>query len=194
MPMSEPAIPASSDIEITPDYEAVIEAIERHDPYIFVSGKAGTGKTTLIGYLRETIPGNVVVVAPTGVAALQVKYPQGSEKQLIKAIIKREVPKGGLPMDVGVIVHNVGTIFAIYQAVQYDQPLIERVVTVTGKKIETIKYTSNYFTLLNVMEPHGVLNSNNDKERIILSMGFKNNSYDDLVKKFKDGLLINDIL
>jgi len=70
------------------------------------------------------------------IAALQVKYPQGSEKQLIKAILKREVPKGGLPMDVGVIVHNVGTIFAIYQAVQYNQPLIERVVTVTGKKIE----------------------------------------------------------
>jgi len=70
------------------------------------------------------------------VAALQVKYPQGSEKQLIKAILKREVPKGGLPMDVGVIVHNVGTIFAIYQAVQHNQPLIERVVTVTGKKIE----------------------------------------------------------
>lgn len=70
------------------------------------------------------------------VAALQVKYPQGSEKQLIKAILKREVPKGGLPMDVGVIVHNVGTIFAIYQAVQYDRPLIERVVTVTGKNIE----------------------------------------------------------
>ncbi|MBT8261338.1 MAG: electron transport complex subunit RsxC [Bacteroidia bacterium] len=70
------------------------------------------------------------------VAALQVKYPQGSEKQLIKAILKREVPKGGLPMDVGVIVHNVGTIFAIYQAVQHDRPLIERVVTVTGKKIE----------------------------------------------------------
>jgi electron transport complex protein RnfC len=70
------------------------------------------------------------------VAALQVKYPQGSEKQLIKAIVQREVPIGGLPMDVGVIVHNVGTIFAIYQAVQYDQPLIERVVTVTGKKIE----------------------------------------------------------
>ncbi|MDV7187752.1 electron transport complex subunit RsxC [Lutibacter sp. TH_r2] len=70
------------------------------------------------------------------VAALQVKYPQGSEKQLIKAILKREVPKGGLPMDVGVIVHNVGTIFAIYQAVQYNEPLTERVVTVTGKKIE----------------------------------------------------------
>jgi len=70
------------------------------------------------------------------VAALQVKYPQGSEKQLIKAIVNREVPKGGLPMDVGVIVHNVGTIFAIYQAVQYDIPLMERVVTVTGKKLD----------------------------------------------------------
>jgi len=70
------------------------------------------------------------------VAALRVKYPQGSEKQLIRAILKREVPKGGLPMDVGVIVHNVGTIFAIYQAVQHNQPLIERVVTVTGKRLE----------------------------------------------------------
>ena len=70
------------------------------------------------------------------VAALKVKYPQGSEKQLIKSILKREVPKGGLPMDVGVIVHNVGTIFAIYQAIQYDIPLMERVVTITGKKLE----------------------------------------------------------
>ncbi|MCW5518463.1 electron transport complex subunit RsxC [Aureitalea sp. L0-47] len=70
------------------------------------------------------------------VAALRVKYPQGSEKQLIKSILKREVPKGGLPMDVGVIVHNVGTVFAIYQAVQHDRPLIERVVTVTGKRLE----------------------------------------------------------
>jgi len=61
------------DIEITPEYQNVIKAIEDRDPFIFVSGKAGTGKTTLIGYLRENIVGNVVVVAPTGVAALQVK-------------------------------------------------------------------------------------------------------------------------
>jgi len=76
------------------------------------------------------------------VAALQVKYPQGSEKQLIKAILKREVPKNGLPMDVGVIVHNVGTIYAIYQAIQHNQPLTERVVTVTGKNI---KDASNFW-------------------------------------------------
>ncbi|MCE7527725.1 MULTISPECIES: ATP-dependent RecD-like DNA helicase [unclassified Polynucleobacter] len=64
---------ANSEIEITPEYEAVMEAIARGDPYIFVSGKAGTGKTTLIGYLRENLAGNVVVLAPTGVAALQVR-------------------------------------------------------------------------------------------------------------------------
>ena len=71
--MTTPVTVDSSEIEITPDYQAVIDAIERGDPYIFVSGKAGTGKTTLIGYLRENLRGNVVVVAPTGVAALQVK-------------------------------------------------------------------------------------------------------------------------
>ncbi len=70
------------------------------------------------------------------VAALQVKYPQGGEKQLISAILNREVPKNGLPMDVGVVVNNVGTVFAIYEAIQHNKPLIERVVTVTGKKLD----------------------------------------------------------
>jgi len=63
----------NEEIEITPDYQAVISAIDANDPLIFISGKAGTGKTTLIGYLRDKVSGNVVVVAPTGVAALQVK-------------------------------------------------------------------------------------------------------------------------
>jgi len=76
------------------------------------------------------------------IVALRVKYPQGSEKQLVKAILKREVPKNGLPLDVGVIVHNVGTIFAIYEAVQFNKPLVERVITVTGKKL---KNPSNYW-------------------------------------------------
>jgi electron transport complex protein RnfC len=66
------------------------------------------------------------------VNALKVKYPQGGEKQLIKALINREVPARGLPIDVGAIVHNVGTAFAVYEAVQKNKPLIERVVTVTG--------------------------------------------------------------
>ncbi len=76
------------------------------------------------------------------VAALAVKYPQGSEKQLVSALLKKEVPKNGLPLDIGVIVHNVGTIFAIYEAVQHQKPLTERVVTVTGKNL---KNPSNYW-------------------------------------------------
>ncbi|MFT6866915.1 MAG: electron transport complex protein RnfC [Cyclobacteriaceae bacterium] len=66
------------------------------------------------------------------VQGLKVQYPQGGERQLIEAVLGREVPSGGLPHDVGVLVHNVGTTFSIYQAVLKNQPLIQRVVTVTG--------------------------------------------------------------
>ena len=69
------------------------------------------------------------------VHALKVKYPQGAEKQLIKALINREVPSGHLPVDVGAVVHNVGTAFAVYEAVQKNKPLFERVVTITGKSL-----------------------------------------------------------
>jgi len=67
------------------------------------------------------------------VHALKVKYPQGGEKQLIKALTGREVPSGKLPIETGCVVDNVGTAFAVYEAVQKNKPLIERVVTVTGK-------------------------------------------------------------
>ena len=60
-------------IEITPEYEAVLAAIARKDPFIFISGRAGTGKTTLVNYLRNNLTEQVAVVAPTGVAALQVR-------------------------------------------------------------------------------------------------------------------------
>ena len=66
---------------------------------------------------------------------LKVKYPQGGEKQLIKALVNREVPSGKLPNEVGCVVNNVGTAFAVYEAVQKNKPLIERVVSVTGKTL-----------------------------------------------------------
>jgi Na+-translocating ferredoxin:NAD+ oxidoreductase subunit C len=75
------------------------------------------------------------------VEPLEVQYPQGGEKQLIQALLNREVPSGGLPADAGAIVHNVGTTYAVYQAVQKNKPLIERVVTVTGK---SVKQPSNF--------------------------------------------------
>ena len=74
------------------------------------------------------------LAAGTGVevVGLKVKYPQGAEKQLIKAVLGREVPSGGLPFDVGVVVQNVGTVLAVLEAVAAGKPLIERVLTVGG--------------------------------------------------------------
>ncbi|RLD31513.1 MAG: electron transport complex subunit RsxC [Bacteroidetes bacterium] len=69
------------------------------------------------------------------VQSLKVQYPQGGEKQLIKAVLNREVPSGKLPIEVGCVVQNVGTAYAVYEAVQKNKPLIERVVTVTGKAV-----------------------------------------------------------
>ncbi|MBI3592458.1 MAG: electron transport complex subunit RsxC, partial [Nitrospirae bacterium] len=70
------------------------------------------------------------------VCSLEVKYPQGAEKMLIKAAVDREVPARGLPMDVGVVVQNIGTAIAVYEAARYGKPLIERVVTITGEGIK----------------------------------------------------------
>jgi len=73
------------------------------------------------------------------VKVLKSVYPQGGEKQLIKNILGKEVPTGKLPFDIGVVVHNVATCFAIYEAVYLDKPLYERVVTVTGSCIANPK-------------------------------------------------------
>lgn len=69
------------------------------------------------------------------VKPLKVKYPQGGEKQLIDACIGRQVPSGALPIEVGAVVDNVATIYAVYEAVQKNKPLISRVMTVTGKSV-----------------------------------------------------------
>nr|WP_321453025.1 electron transport complex subunit RsxC [uncultured Carboxylicivirga sp.] len=66
---------------------------------------------------------------------LKVQYPQGGEKQLIDACTKRQIPSGKLPIEVGAVVQNVGTTYAVYEAVQKNKPLFERVVTVTGKSV-----------------------------------------------------------
>ncbi len=71
------------------------------------------------------------------VVPLKVKYPQGGEKQLIDAVVNREVPAPpAIPINVGVVVQNVGTAFAIYQAVMKNRPLIDRIITVTGKSVK----------------------------------------------------------
>lgn len=66
---------------------------------------------------------------------LKVKYPQGAEKQLINAVTGRKVGSGKLPIDSGCVVSNLGTAFAVYEAIQKNKPLIENILTVTGKKL-----------------------------------------------------------
>jgi len=66
---------------------------------------------------------------------LKTKYPQGGEKQLIYAVLKRKVPAGGLPMDVGVVVQNTGTAAAIYDLIKNGEPIYKRITTVTGRGI-----------------------------------------------------------
>ena len=73
------------------------------------------------------------------ICVLETKYPQGAEKMLIKAALGRKVPLGKLPLDAGVIVNNVGTAVAVFEALNYKKPLIERIITVSGDGINEPK-------------------------------------------------------
>jgi Na+-translocating ferredoxin:NAD+ oxidoreductase subunit C len=127
------------------------------------------------------------------VAGLRVKYPQGAEKQLIKALINREVPSGKLPIEVGTVVNNAGTAFAVYEAVQKNKPLFERVVTVTGK---SLKNPGNYLArigtpLSELIEAAGGLPE--DTGKVISGgpmMGKALNALDVPVVKGTSGILI----
>ncbi len=76
---------------------------------------------------------------PIAVERLKMKYPQGDEKQLLKATIGREVPSGKLPLDVGAVVCNASTVFAIYEAVRFHKPLFERICTISGEAVNEPK-------------------------------------------------------
>ncbi|WP_394175337.1 electron transport complex subunit RsxC [Thalassotalea litorea] len=109
------------------------------------------------------------------VCVLPTKYPTGGEKQLIKALVGKEVPSGSLPIDLGIIMQNVATVFAIAEAIIHDIPLIRRVVTVTGT---ALKKPQNVWALLGTEIQH-LLNQcgyqHQDQQRIIMGgpmMGF----------------------
>jgi electron transport complex protein RnfC len=127
------------------------------------------------------------------VIALEVKYPQGAEKMLIKAILGREVPPGGLPMDIGVVVQNVGTSLAIYEAARYGKPLIERVVTITG---EGIKEPRNLMVKVGTQISHLIEECKGFKNGVgkVISggpmMGFAVYSLDVPVTKGTSGILV----
>ena len=103
-------------------------------------------KPEALAIMRQAVAGEnmEVVEFPT-------KYPSGGEKQLIQILTNKEVPKGGLPADIGIVMQNPGTATAVYQAVVHGKPLISRITTVTGEACET---QQNYDVLIGTPMSH----------------------------------------
>lgn len=130
---------------LTSDYRLMSESAEESFIGIQIMKKALGVEKALVG-IEENKP--IAIHKMTELAkqfdgieivALKTKYPQGAEKQLIYALTKREVPSGKLPIEVGCVVNNIGTAEAIYHAVQKNKPLIENVLTLTGKRVKERK-------------------------------------------------------
>jgi len=136
---------------LTGDYRLMVERTEEILKGIELIAKCLGVKNVIIGIednkpeaieifsRKSQVTGPMAMVCfPTGKAAsykikvLKSQYPQGGEKQLILNVLGKEVPSGKLPFEIGVVVHNVSTVFAIYEAVYCGKPLYERVVTVAG--------------------------------------------------------------
>jgi electron transport complex protein RnfC len=126
---------------LTADHQLMLEHAEEIIVGVTILMKAVSVNKAYIG-IENNKPDAIqlmtkVAAAYPGVEVvpLKVKYPQGGEKQLIDAVISRQVSSGALPISTGAVVQNVGTAFAVYQAVQKNKPLFERVITVTGKSL-----------------------------------------------------------
>ncbi len=132
-------------------------------------------------------------VSGVSVVELKKKYPQGSEKQMIFAITGKEVPPGALPMDVGCIVINIGTVAEVYRAIHDGTVLHERVVTVSG---DAVKNPSNFYARIGT--PFRKLTDAaggfvKDPEKVIMGgpmMGVAGVSLDIPVVKGTSGILV----
>lgn len=144
---------------LTSDHRLMLEKGEEVITGVRILMKALNVAKALIGIENNKIDAikhlsNIVSkYAGVEVHPLKVQYPQGGERQLVKALVNREIPPApkGLPIDVGCIVFNVSTTFAIYEAVQKNKPLVERVVCVTGKSVKTV---SNFLTRIGTPISH----------------------------------------
>ncbi|MFV0500222.1 MAG: electron transport complex subunit RsxC [Bacteroidales bacterium] len=130
---------------LTSDYRAMLEHTEEAFVGIEIMKRALNVDKAFIG-IEDNKPEAIKLMTEfskkyknTEVVPLKTKYPQGAEKQLIFAITKREVPSGKLPIEVGCVVNNLGTSIAIYQAVQKNKPLIDNIMTLTGKNVKAQK-------------------------------------------------------
>lgn len=129
--------------EIVIGIEILMKAIHVTKAYIGIE----INKPDAINILREKTSSHTNIE----VVPLQCRYPQGGEKQLIDAIIDRQVASGALPISTGAVVQNVATAYAVYEAVQKNKPLIERVITITGK---SLKRPGNYLARIGMPLSH----------------------------------------
>ena len=127
---------------LTADHALMLERGEQIMAGVTILMKALNVSRAVIGIERNK-PDAIALMTKLSTAyqgisvmPLKVSYPQGGEKQLLDAVLRRQVKSGAFPFSVGAVVQNVGTVYAVYEAVQKNKPLIERVVTVTGKKVE----------------------------------------------------------
>ena len=129
---------------ITCDYRLMLERPKQIVAGIKLAKKASGCSRVIVG-IEDNKPRAIEVISAAlrsckgcedvEVACLKTKYPQGGERQLIRAVLKKYVPTGGIPPMIGVLVLNVGTVAAIAEAVVCDRPLTHRIVTVTGRAI-----------------------------------------------------------
>jgi H+/Na+-translocating ferredoxin:NAD+ oxidoreductase subunit C len=129
---------------LTADYRLMLEAADS-----IVSGaliaRHGLDANEVIICIEDNKPGAAKALAKAALGTdvkirkLETKYPQGGEKQLILAVLGKEVPTGGLPIHTGVVVMNVGTVTALARAVVFDMPLTHRIVTISGAGIKDPK-------------------------------------------------------
>jgi Na+-translocating ferredoxin:NAD+ oxidoreductase subunit C len=132
------------------------------------------------------------------VTPVKTKYPQGAERMLIKTLLNREVPEGGLPFDVGVVVLNVSTLYSIYRAIYEGMPLFERVITVSGEGVikpgnYAVKIGTPFYNILNACfdrETVGKLNGSYELKMGGPMMGIVQTSTESAVIKGTTGLLL----
>ncbi|MDI9428447.1 MAG: electron transport complex subunit RsxC [Spirochaetota bacterium] len=131
---------------LTADYRVMMERADEALQGALICAKATRAPRVIVGvelnkkdaiaHLKEVVEAKGY---PIEIVGLKVKYPQGDEKQLLKALLNREIPSGKLPLDVGAVIANIGSCVAVYEAVAQKKPLYERVVTVTGECIANPK-------------------------------------------------------
>jgi electron transport complex protein RnfC len=127
---------------LTADHRLMVEEADKVVKGLKALMRASGARKGMIG-VEDNKPDAVEALRKAASAAGDIsitvhetKYPQGAEKMLIKAALNRRVPPGKLPLDVGVVVNNVGTAYAVYEALYLKKPLIERVLTVSGGGVE----------------------------------------------------------